>query len=442
MTRSGDKPDLGRYLERLDPSTTAARLKGRVREVTGLVVRASAPGVTIGELVEIEARSGPLQAQVVGFKDELAVLMPLGPLDGVGPQSAITATGEPPRILCGRGLLGRVLDGLGRPMDGLGALGGAELRPWALDRAPPDPMRRQRIVEPFCTGVRAIDGLMTLGVGQRVGLFAESGVGKSFLMGRLARDAEADVAVICLVGERGREVRDFIEDSLGLRGLERSVVVCATSDAPGLVRLKAASVATSIAEFFREEGLRVLLMMDSVTRLAQAQREVGLAAGEPPVRRGFPPSAFSMLPRLLERAGQGERGSITAIYTVLVAEDAMGDPIADEVRSILDGHIVLSRALAQRAHHPAIDPLRSLSRLMGAVTDAPHRRAAEAFRRALATYEARRDLIAMGAWTRGADPALDEAVDMIEEMEAFLLQEPEEASALEATVDHLRDLFG
>ncbi len=437
-----NKPNLSRYLNRLDGSRPAVRVHGRVRQVTGLMLRATVPGVTIGELVEVEtSRKGPLQAQVVGFKGEEAVLMPLGSLMGVGPDSPVKATGEPLSVMCGQGLLGRVLDGLGRPMDGLGPIEGPLVaRP--LDCPPPDPMRRRRIDAPFETGVRAIDGLLTLGEGQRVGLFAGSGVGKSSLLGHLARSSSADVNVICLVGERGRELRDFLEGALGDEGRQRSVVVCATSDAPGLLRIKAALVATSIAEHFRQQGKQVLLMMDSVTRLAQAQREVGLTAGEPPVRQGYPPSAFSLLPKLMERVGNDHQGSITAIYTVLVPGDDLRDPIADEVRSILDGHIVLSRALAERAHWPAIDVLQSLSRLMRALADKDHLEAAEAMRRALALHEERRDLISLGAYQHGDDPSLDEAIELREDLDDFLQQDLHTHTPMSDTVDTIMDLMG
>ncbi len=410
------------------------RIAGRVREVTGLVMRATAPGVRVGELVYVDPETVPadpgppgprLRAEVVGFRGEEMVLLPLGPVAGIGPDAVVSPTGRALSITVGAGLLGRVLDGLGDPMDGQGPIAG-HTEAWAVDRAAPDPLRRPRVQHALGLGVRAIDGLLTLGEGQRVGLFAGAGVGKSVLLGQIARNTEADVNVICLVGERGREVAEFVEDSLGAGGRARSVVVCATSDAPSLVRLKSAFVATAIAEWFRERGQRVLLMMDSLTRFARAQREVGLAAGEPPARHGFPPSVFGMLPRLLERAGNSERGSMTALYTVLVAGDDLQEPIADEARGILDGHIVLSRALCERNQWPAIDVLASLSRVMNFVVDEPHRQAAGRVRELLARYEQKRDLILLGAYQPGSDPRTDAAIAHHEAIVAFLRQERDE----------------
>jgi len=315
-----------------------------------------------------------------------------------------------------------VLDGLGQPIDGLGPIDGA---PRSVYQRSPDPLTRPRITRSLATGVRAIDALLTLGEGQRVGLFAGSGVGKSTLLGQIARQADADVFVVCLIGERGREVREFLEDALGTEGRRRGVVVCATSDAPALVRLKSAHVATAIAEHFRDQGKRVLLMMDSVTRFARAGREVGLAAGEPPARRGYPPSVFAALPELLERAGTSERGSITGIYTVLVEGSDMEEPVADEVRGILDGHIVLDRALGARGRWPAIDVLKSLSRVMPAVTSEAQRDQANALRGHLAAFEEKRDLVSLGAYKAGSDPALDAAIARMPAIEAFLRQRPE-----------------
>jgi type III secretion protein N (ATPase) len=412
---------LGEALAALD-QVNPLRLAGRVSEVTGLVVRATIPGVRVGELLEIDGGSGlRLRAEVVGFRGDEVVLMPLGEVAGIGPDALVSPTGRPLGLRVGEGLLGRVLDGLGAPMDGLGPVGGST-EDWPVDRAAPDPLRRRRVERPLALGVRAIDAFVTVGEGQRVGLFAGAGAGKSTLMGQIARNTEAEVNVICLVGERGREVTEFLEDALGPAGRARSVVVCATSDAPSLVRLKSAFVATAIAEWFRERGRRVLFMMDSVTRFARAQREVGLAAGEPPARQGYPPSVFALLPRLLERTGNSERGSITALYTVLVAGGDMEEPIADEVRGILDGHIVLSRELGSRNHWPAIDVLPSLSRVMPLVTDAEHRAAAGKVRELLAVYERQRDLIALGAYQRGSDARTDEALARMEAITTFLRQ--------------------
>jgi type III secretion protein N (ATPase) len=399
-----------------------------VTEVTGLVLRATAPSIRVGELVWIDSPGlgvAPprLMAEVVGFRGDEAVLLPLGDLAGVGPDSLVTPTGRPFAITVSAKLLGRVLDGLGRPIDGAGPISdAADAAVWAVDRPAPAPLARARVTRPLPLGVRAIDALLTVGEGQRVGVFAGSGVGKSTLMGQIARQTEADVNVIALCGERGREVVDFLDQALGPTGRARSVVVCATSDAPSLVRLKAALVATAIAEWFRDQGRRVMFMLDSLTRVARAQREVGLAAGEPPARQGYPPSVFALLPRLLERTGPAARGSITALYTVLVAGGDMDEPIADEVRGILDGHVVLSRELASRGHFPAIDVLPSLSRLMDAVVTPEHAAAAARARALLAAYERQRDLILLGAYQRGSDPRTDEAIARIDGIEAFLRQ--------------------
>ena len=434
-----DKPalvdvDLGEALAALD-QVNPLRLAGRVSEATGLILRAALPGIRVGELVWIDsAPAARVQAEVVGFRGDEVVLMPLGEAAGIGPDSMVTPTGRPLSITVGPGLLGRVLDGLGRPIDGAGALdAGGGASDWPVDRPAPDPLTRRRIARPLALGVRAIDALMTIGEGQRLGLFAGAGVGKSTLLGQIARNTDADVNVICLCGERGREVLDFLEQSLGAAGRARSVVVCATSDAPSLVRIKSAFVATAIAEWFRAQGRRVLFMMDSLTRFARAQREVGLAAGEPPVRQGFPPSVFALLPRLLERTGNSAEGSITALYAVLVAGGDMDEPIADEARGILDGHVVLSRALGDRNHWPAIDVLPSLSRLMTAVTDGAHQAAAARLRGLLAVYERQRDLIALGAYRRGSDPRTDEAIARIDGIEAFLSQDTREAAPFDET---------
>lgn len=420
--------DLGQALARLE-SAAPRRESGRVTEVTGLIIRASVPGVRVGEIVTLEG-SG-LTAEVVGFRGDEAVLMPLGEAAGIGPDSLVTATGRPLSISVSDGVLGRVLDGLGRPIDGGGPIAGAI--PWPVERPAPDPLSRRRVTRPLALGVRALDGLLTVGEGQRVGLFAGSGVGKSTLMGQIARQTEADVNVIALVGERGREVVDFLEESLGEAGRARSVVVCATSDTPSLVRLKSAFVATAIAEYFREQGRRVLFMLDSVTRVARAQREVGLAAGEPPARQGYPPSVFALLPRLLERTGNDARGSITALYTVLVAGGDMEEPIADEVRGILDGHVILSREIAARNQWPAVDVLPSLSRLMNTVADPAHRAAAARLRELMAAYERQRDLILLGAYQRGADALTDEAVARMEAITTFLRQRTDEAAPFQET---------
>jgi type III secretion protein N (ATPase) len=420
------------------------REAGRVVEVTGLIVRATVPGIRVGEVCWIEAPPSSsaararVEAEVVGFRGDEAVLVPLGELAGIGPDATVTTTGRPLSVDVSPALLGRVLDGLGRPADGRGPI--TDGQAWPIDRPAPDPLTRARVTRPLPTGVRAIDALLTLGEGQRLGLFAGSGVGKSTLLGQLARQAEADVNVIALVGERGREVGEFLDVTLGPGGRARSVVVCATSDAPSLVRLRSAFVATAIAEWFRARGQRVLFMLDSLTRVARAQREVGLAAGEPPARQGYPPSVFALLPRLLERTGTDDKGSITALYTVLVAGGDMDEPIADEVRGILDGHVVLSRELASRGHWPAIDVLPSLSRLMPAVAAGPERAAAERLRAWLAAYERHRDLIVLGAYQRGSDSMTDAALARLPAIEAFLRQTTDEATPYPETRSRLMRL--
>jgi type III secretion protein N (ATPase) len=428
------KLDVSRF-DRALAGADPLRVEGRVRALVGLGIRAAVPGVRAREVVEI-ARRGlpPLLAEVVGFDEDDAMLMPLGTAEGVGADDPVRPTGRPFSLKIGTSLLGRVVDGLGAPMDGGPPVEG-ELSP--VMRAPPDPLSRARIVRPLALGVRALDGLLTVGEGQRIGLFAGSGVGKSTLLGQIARQAEADVVVVCLIGERGREVVEFLEDSLGEEGRRRSVVVCATSDAPALVRLESAYVATAIAEWFRDRGQRVLLLMDSVTRFARAGREVGLAAGEPPARRGYPPSVFAALPGLLERSGTAARGSITAFYTVLVEGGDMEEPIADEVRGILDGHVVLDRRLGARGRWPAIDVLASLSRVMDAVTSEPHQRSARALRETLALYEEKRDLVSLGAYTKGSDARLDRALAKIDAIESFLRQGRHERTPLAETVAQL-----
>ncbi len=421
------------------PARAPLACRGRVLELTGLAVRASLGEVRQGELVELERPNAePLLAEVVGFRGDEAVLLPLGETRGLGVGAAATATGRPFAVRAGPGLLGRVLDGLGQPIDGRPLPG--DLAPWGVDRPAPSPLQRPRVTAPLALGVRAIDALLTAGEGQRIGLFAGAGVGKSSLLGQIARGSEAEVVVVGLVGERGREVRDFVEESLGQAGLARSVVVAATSDAPALVRLRAAHVATALAEWFAEvEGRRVLLLLDSVTRFARAQREVGLAAGEPPARQGYPPSVFAALPRLLERTGQRARGTITAVYTVLVAGGDLEEPIADEVRGILDGHVVLDRQLAARGHFPAVDVLQSVSRVMPAVADSHHRALAGRVRRLLAAHERQRDLIALGAYRAGSDPEADEALSRLPALERFLRQESAERSTLPGALAALEE---
>jgi type III secretion protein N (ATPase) len=415
-------------------ATPALRPTGHVLGVTGLALRVALPGVRVGDVVTVQRRGGALPCEVVGFGDSEAILMPLGQLAGVGPDDVVQTTGGPLEVRVSRALLGRVVDGLGRPLEGAAITGGTLV---PVDRDPPNPLRRRPITAPLATGVRVLDGLLTLGEGQRLGLFAGSGVGKSSLLGAVARGCAADVVVVALVGERGREVAEFLDRSLGAAGRAKSIVVAATSDAPALERLRAAQVATAYAEAFRDEGARVLLLVDSITRFARAQREIGLAAGEPPARRGYPPSVFALLPRLLERSGQGEKGSITAIYTVLVEGGDMDEPIADEVRGILDGHVVLDRTIAGRGRYPAVDVTASLSRVMDTVVSGEHVERARRFRALLSAFEAKRDLVAMGAYAKGSDRELDDAIMRMPRMEAFLRQEPTEQVTPEATATAL-----
>jgi flagellar protein export ATPase FliI len=434
--------DFSRYFREIEIASPV-QVKGRVKEVIGLVVRASLPQAFVGELCLIyNPRSRiPVKAEVVGFQSGDVLLMPIGELTNIGPQSEVEGTGACLTVKVGEALLGRVLNGLGEPMEaGLFGQPDCDLE-YPVYAPPPDPLRRRRVTQPISIGVRAIDGLLTCGEGQRIGLFAAAGVGKSTLLGMIARNSEAEVNVITLVGERGREVRDFLEQDLGAEGLKRSVVVCATSSEPSLVRLKAAYVGTAIAEYFRDQGRKVMLLMDSVTRFARAQREVGLACGEPPARGGYTPSVFSELPKLLERTGNSERGSITAFYTVLVAGDDMNEPVADEVRSILDGHVVLSRDLAAQGQYPAISALESISRVMSAVTDAEHRKAASRMREVLSTYEKNKDLILIGAYEKGSDPRVDYAMRMIDKVNVFLKQDTQEHISLGAAVGALKQLF-
>jgi type III secretion protein N (ATPase) len=413
--------------------------RGRITGVAGLALEAALAGVRIGELVEIRSPDRPpIAAEVVGLREERAVLMPLGELAGLGLDAEVIPRGGPLRVRVGEALRGRVLDGLGRPIDGAPLPPGLE--EWPVARPPPPPLARRRISEPLPLGIRAIDALATVGEGQRLGLFAGAGVGKSTLLGQIARNARADLSVVCLVGERGREVREFVEDALGPEGLARSVVVAATSDEPALVRRESAHVATAIAEWFAERGAKVLLVLDSLTRYARAQREVGLAAGEPPARLGYPASVFAALPRLVERTGNRAAGGITALYTVLVAGNDHDEPIADEVRGLLDGHVVLDRRLAEAGRFPAIDPLASLSRTMPAVTADAHRAAARRLRGLLAAHERHRDLIAAGAYRRGADPEADLALDRMELIERFLRQAPSERESFETVLELLSEL--
>ncbi len=406
---------------------------GRTTSVVGLVIQATGLDVALGELCRVTSFSdgSTVLAEVVGFHDDGILLMPLGELEGVHPGSAVEPLGRSFHIDVGPGLLGRILDGLGQPMDGRGGLGPTERVPLVAD--PPHPLSRDAIERPLETGVRAIDGLLTLGRGQRIGIFSGSGVGKSTLLGMIARQASADVNVIALLGERGREVREFLDGALGAEGLRRSVVVVATGDEAALVRARGALVATSIAEHFRDRGKQVLLMVDSITRVAMAWREIGLAAGEPPATKGYPPSVFASLPRLLERAGSAADGAITGIYTVLVEGDDFSEPVADAARSVLDGHIVLTRELAAAGHFPAIDILASTSRLRDRIVDPDHLRGARAWLRLEAAYRDKADLISVGAYQSGSAPLVDVAIQLRPRVSAFLRQGPRETSTLDET---------
>jgi flagellum-specific ATP synthase len=429
-------PDLARFRKAIS-EVDSVRVSGRIIQVVGLTIEAVGLDCQIGEICEIQtSRSSSLMAEVVGFRDRRVLLMPLGDMEGIQPGSPILPSYKAFQAPVGPGLLGRVLDGLGQPLDKGQVLTNVEHI--STNKTAPHPLQRKPISEPLVTGVRVIDGLLTCGKGQRMGIFAGSGVGKSTLLGAIARSSYSDVSVIALIGERGREVREFLERDLGEEGMARSVVVVSTSDQPALVRLKAAFVAMTIAEYFRDAGLDVTFLMDSVTRFAMAQREVGLAIGEPPASKGYTPSVFALLPKLLERAGSGEHGTITGYFTVLVEGDDFNEPICDAVRSILDGHIVLSRVLAARNHYPAIDVLGSVSRVMPAVTSQDHRDAAAQARKHLATFEKARDLINIGAYVPGSDPDIDSAMKVMPAMNAFLQQSMHDVSSFEDTRKLLR----
>ncbi len=432
--------ELEKYLkaiERIDP----IKQSGKVTQVVGLLVESLGPAVSVGEICDLmySRTAKPVKSEVVGFRDKKVLLMPLGPMLGIGSGTEVIATHQTLTIGVGEELLGRILNGLGEPMDGKGPLITARSR--SIYGPPPHPLERKRIKEPLPTGIRAIDGLLTCGKGQRLGIFSGSGVGKSVLLGMIGKKSEADVNVIGLIGERGREVRDFIERDLGKEGLKRSVVVVATSDQPPLIRLKGALVATTLAEFFRDEGLDVMLMIDSVTRIAMAQREIGLAIGEPPTTKGYTPSTFAFLPQFLERAGNSPQGSITGLYTILVEGDDMNEPISDACRAILDGHIALSRKLASQNHYPAIDVLESISRVMIDVVGPEHMEAARRIIEILATYKDAEDLINIGAYVQGSNKKIDYAISMIDRVNSYLKQGIEEATRYTETVDRLMGMF-
>ncbi|CAM3400435.1 flagellar protein export ATPase FliI [Brevibacillus invocatus] len=432
--------DLSRYRQALQAMDTM-RVNGKVTQVVGLTIESEGPEVRLGEICHITPhhRQEPIIAEVVGFRDNKVLLMPLGELTEIGPGCDVVATGRSLDVKVGPEILGSILDGLGRPYQGSLPFG---LASYPTNNMPPNPILRPRIKEPLSVGVRAIDGLLTIGKGQRVGIFAGSGVGKSTLMGMIARNTTADINVIALIGERGREVMEFIERDLGEEGLKRSVVIVATSDQPAMIRIKGAMIATSIAEYFRDRGMNVMLMMDSVTRFAMAQREIGLAIGEPPATRGYTPSVFALLPKLLERAGTADRGSITAFYTVLVDSDDMNDPIADAVRGILDGHIVLDRKIAQKGQFPAIDVLQSVSRVMTEIASDSHQEAARQLKRHMATFREAEDLINIGAYKPGTNREIDAAIRYRDIIRDFTAQGTHEPSDLAGTIKALTAHFG
>lgn len=423
--------------------TDSYKRYGKVKRVIGLMIESKGPASSIGDvcLIYAKGQSGKvIKAEVVGFQEENILLMPYLEAASIAPGSIVEATGESLRVKVGTGLIGQVIDAFGEPLDG--KLLPKGLSPVSTEQSPPNPMKRPPIREKMGVGVRSIDSLLTVGKGQRIGIFAGSGVGKSTLMGMIAKQTEADLNVIALVGERGREVREFIEKDLGKEGLKRSIVVVATSDQPASMRLKAAYTATAIAEYFRDKGQNVMFMMDSVTRVAMAQREIGLAAGEPPTTKGYTPSVFAILPRLLERTGANEHGTITAFYTVLVDGDDMNEPIADTVRGILDGHIVLDRALANKGQFPAVNVLKSISRVMSNISTKQHLDAANKFRELLSTYQNSEDLINIGAYKRGSSREIDEAIQFYPQLIQFLKQGTDEPALLEESIAVLTSLTG
>jgi flagellum-specific ATP synthase len=427
------------YLMKKIPDINYTYSEGVVKNVIGLTIEVQGITAFVGEVCKIYNISNEeVSCEVVGFKNMDVILMPLGELVGIAPGCRVVPTGNPLSVKCSDELFGKVLDGLGNPLDGSEI---SKYTNYSLNAAPPDPLKRRRITDILPTGVRAIDGFLTCGEGQRVGIFAGSGVGKSTTLGMLAREAKADINVIALIGERGREVRDFLEKDLGVEGMRKSIIVCATSDQPALVRLKGAFTATAIAEYFRDQGKKVILMMDSVTRFAMAQREIGLAIGEPPATKGYTPSVFSMLPKLMERSGMSDKGSITAFYTVLVDGDDFNEPIADAVRGILDGHIVLSRALAAKNHFPAIDILASISRLMSEVAMKDHKEAASMARDLMATYKDSEDLINIGAYVKGSSKKIDKAIHYNDSIESYLIQGMDDSTDFEVSINMLKNMF-
>lgn len=432
--------DFAKYIKIIDEPLF--KFMGKVVNVVGLTIESVGPAAKLGDICKVypvskDGNAQPALAEVVGFKEGKNLLMPYQNVEGIGPGSSVENTGEPLMVQVDESLLGHTLDGLGRPDDGMILTGES----YSVEAKPPDPMSRKIIDEVLPLGVKAVDGLITVGKGQRIGIFAGSGVGKSTLMGMFARNTKADINVIALIGERGREVREFVERDLGPEGMKRSVVVVATSDKPALERKKAAQTATAIAEYFRDQGKDVLLMMDSLTRFSMAQREIGLASGEPPVSRGYPPSVYSEMPKLLERAGRSDKGSITGLYTVLVDGDDFNEPITDTARSILDGHIMLNRKLAHKNHYPAIDVLQSISRCMSQIAERDHKNCAGKLKNVLATYNEAEDLINIGAYKSGSNPGIDYAIKKIDEVNQFLMQEVNDKFTFEESVSLMKEIF-
>ncbi len=430
--------ELDKYRRKLD-GLKLTSCRGRVVRVAGMTIESKGPPVGTGQLCEIWLADGRrVQAEVVGFHGPRRVLLPFEGIEGISPNDEVVPSSSPRRVVLGEKMLGRVLDGLCRPIDGKGPLEGEDRR--SLDALPPSPLSRRAITEPLSLGVRAFDGILTIGKGQRIGIFAGSGVGKSTLLGSIARSSAADVNVLALVGERGREVRGFLEDSLGEAGLAKSVVVVATADASPIQRVKAAFAAITIAEYFRDQGRDVMFMMDSLTRFCQAQREIGLAASEPPTTKVYCPSVFSLLPRLTERMGLAAQGSITGVLTVLVEGDDMNDPVADSARSLLDGHVVLTRKLAEQGHYPAVDILQSVSRLTTSVCTKEHQVAAQRLRAIYSTYLGAEDLINIGALVPGNNRRIDKAVSLIDRVNQFLVQDVDDCTSYAETVSRLTDI--
>ncbi len=430
--------DFDSYFSLLDNTFTTEL--GKVAKIVGLTIESIGPTCKLNDLCRIKSRNGnqEVMAEVVGFRDNRVLLMPFDSVEGIGPGATVENTKEPLKVQVGEELLGRALDGLGRPMDGKSL----NLKTaYPIDADPPDALKRKMITDVLPLGVKAVDGTITVGKGQRIGIFAGSGVGKSTLMGMFARNTRADINVIALIGERGREVREFIERDLGEEGMKRSVVVIATSDKPALIRNKAAKTATAIAEYFRDQGKDVLLMMDNMTRFCMAQREIGLASGEPPVTRGYPPSVYAELPRVLERAGNASNGSITGLYAVLVDGDDFNEPISDTARGILDGHIVLSRKMAHKNHYPAIDVLQSISRCMSGIATKEHKTLSGKLRTVLATYNEAEDLINIGAYKKGSNPEIDYAITKINKVNDYLTQDVDTKYQFDEEMELLEDIF-